>query len=276
MKRFQTTFIIFIFYIPLITINCSKDKEKTPISIIEEVVSTWENGNPKEVSIFAQKNNVKELITKKYFYSNGYIDLEENYADFHKGKSVLHGKTKSWFSDSSLNVEANFHYGDTLIATWYYRDSTWRNQTNRKKVTEWKFLPLSEAFGLNEKMKTNIKGDVTLKNIIWWKRDGNIKSNYTKLGNEYFGRFQMYHDNGNLEYDYFYNPSGQLDKNAFQYYKDGSIMIMETYSFGEIIDSVCWDQDGNQMTCPENTNIIPIEEVFRFWGPSTAIKEPSN
>ena len=74
----------------------------------------------------------------------------------------------------------------------------------------------------------------------------------------------MYHDNGNLEYDYFYNPSGQLDGKAFQYYKDGSIMIEETYSFGEIINSVCWDQDGNQVTCPERNIFIPKDGPIRF------------
>lgn len=107
-------------------------------AIIEEVVESYPNSQPKLVHYIQEVDGIKEVVGEKGFFENGQTKIE--------GKLINGKRTGLWkahFENGFLQSEGEFINGvRTGIAKVYFPDGTLRyegNYENDKEVGVWKF-----------------------------------------------------------------------------------------------------------------------------------------
>ncbi|MFA6199790.1 MAG: hypothetical protein WC679_05230 [Bacteroidales bacterium] len=248
--------VIILSLIIVLSFSCSKGSK--------EIISSYENGNPKLVYYTKTEKGIKKKVSEQMFYENGKIRYEGNFQhnertgkwsynfeDGTKFATCNYTKSKSGFDWEIYKADKTklVNSKDKISGITFYTDGCLARIMikNEKQEKEYRFFP---SFNLME--DRTMKGNVLNGQTLSFYENGHINSsNYFKNGIQ-DGTYILYYENGSQQIKGNYRQDNRVGK--WEYFKqDGSPDGEEIYGEdGSIIKQRAtglkyFDKDGNEI-----------------------------
>lgn len=248
--------VIAFSFIAIIFSSCAKGDKN--------VVSFYDNGNPKLIYFTKTTNGIKEKVFQQMYYENGKLQYEGSFMNNEKtGKWKYYFQTGVLFSECDFtNSKSGFNWevyksdktklvnkADKVEEITFYVEGGLaairiKNQTQEK---EYRFFP---SFNLMEERE--LKGNILNGQTLSFYENGNINSlNFFKDGMQ-DSVYILYYENGNVQIKGNYKMDNKVGK--WEYFReDGNSDGEELYhEDGSIIKPRAsgmkyFDKDGNQI-----------------------------
>ncbi|MDR0971490.1 MAG: hypothetical protein LBM25_03810 [Bacteroidales bacterium] len=231
----------------------------------KEVISTYENGNPKKVYYTKQENGNKIKVKEVMYYENGYIRYEGAFLNGERtGVWMFYFENGTLFAlaDFTNNSNGNnwevYKTDKTVIAKKsnkvktisFFSDGCLaliRIINDRDEETEYKFYP---SFNISQ--KALYKNGKYNGEVIALFNNGRINSkNFFKEGLQ-DSIYNLYYENGNIQVEGQYNKGEKIG--VWKYFnEDGSLKGEEEYALdGSIIKALSlgikyYDKEGKEI-----------------------------
>ncbi len=222
--------LIFLPLIVLLLLGCGNSEKK-------EIISRYENNNPKLIYYVVGKDGKKERVKEEMLYENG----KTRYLGEFKNE-VPNGNWKYYFETGKPFAQAIFDDTNTMGKDWIFYDETgaklFPESTDIREgvALDGQHCPTSVAFSKGD-LSTHIqffddfkpyskgttKNQVKEGEWLFYYKNGNLQTKGTFVAGELEGLQEVYYENGQLRYKgnfkqgkrvgiwYFYNEDGNLD-----------------------------------------------------------------
>jgi antitoxin component YwqK of YwqJK toxin-antitoxin module len=173
---------------------------------------------------------------KKYWYRNSQIKQIKNYKN-----GILNGKWTAWYENGQIEAEGFYKDGDEngkrtawyengqIEAEGFYKDgdengkwTTWYENGNKKLEAEYKIVSIDASIS-DQYCKNGGRGMVE-------------PSSGTFDLSIMIGKYNEWHENGQLQRECFYNEKGNLDGFFSKWDDDGSLYEKKLYKDGDLIN----------------------------------------
>ncbi|MDD2191968.1 MAG: hypothetical protein PHO12_05450 [Bacteroidales bacterium] len=247
---------IVIFLTILMTSSCTNGKK--------EVISYYENGNPKLVYYIKKDGEMKNKVAEKMYYENGKLKYEGNFENNERT-----GKWTYYFENGNKFSQANYTNSKSGEDIEVYKVDKTKIVGKKDKIEEVTFYPdgalaaikikydgfekeykFFPSFKLLEERTT--KGNLLNGESLSFFENGNINSrNYFKDGMQ-DSIYVLYYENGSTQIKGSFKMDERVGKWEF-FKEDGTLDGEEVYSDdGSIIKSrstgmQMFDKDGNEI-----------------------------
>ena len=186
--------------------------------------------SPKVIRTYKQsRNKLNDLVLETRWYENGQKQLEITAKD-----GILDGKITKWHENGQKALEGTYKDGQQFgkYTRWY---------DNGQKKSEGTCKGMTDSFWRACKNDGKYTG---------WHENGQIESEGTYKDGQQVGDWTQWHDNGQIESEGTYND-GKRDGKLTHWYDDGQKGVEAIFIDGELVDSKCWQDDGNECICED-------------------------
>jgi len=236
---------ITLFLMIIIFFSCSKGNK--------EIISYYENGNPKLVYYTKTEKEIKKKVSEQMFYENGKIKYEGKFGE----NNQKTGKWYYYFEDGTKFAECDFTKSKSGFGWEVYKTDKTKLVGSKDKVNEVTFYTNG---GL---AKIRISNETQEKEYKFFP-SFNLMEDRTLKNNILNGQTLSFFDNGKINSkNYFKN--GVQDSIYILYYENGSTQIKGNYKIGNKVGK--WEyfkQDGStdgDETYKEDGSIIKTRDT---------------
>ena len=245
-----------------------------------EGMEFYENGKPKSIKTYKESNEKFELIEYISLYGNGQKSKKETYKN---GKP--NGKWTEWHSNGQKSKEGTYKDGlkNGNWTEWYENGHKKDEGTFKGSIKDGKWIGWNENGTMkyegnfkdgkkHGKYKGYYEDDEYIRSGVSKNKIGDIHTIIDYIDNKIHGSFLKfhegqlvikenykqglsekgiwYHSNGQKLGEYNYKD-GEYDGLQTEWYENGQKKRENTYKNDVLVDSKCWDENGNECECSE-------------------------
>lgn len=217
--------IIAVFSLVFIFSSCSQNKK--------EIISFYENGNPKLVYYTKMDKNIKYKVAEKMYYENGKLKYEGNFDNNEKT-----GNWTYYFENGVVFAKGNFTNSKSGFDWEVYKIDKTKIVSKNDKIDEISFYPDGELASIkfrNDKQEKEYKFFPSYRVVEERDYKGNILN----------GQTLSFYENGNINSQNYFKD-GMQDSIYILYYENGAVQIKGNYKLDVKVGK--WEyfrQDGS-------------------------------
>jgi uncharacterized protein len=241
--------IIALFLLVLIFTSCSRNNK--------EVISYYENGNPKLVYYTKMDKNIKYKIAEKMYYENGKLQYEGN---FNNNERI--GKWTYYFENGVVFSKCDFTNSKSGFDWEVYRMDKTKIVGKKDKINQVSFYPDGALAAI--KIKSNgqekeYKFFATYRVLEEREYKGNILN----------GQTLSFYENGNINSKNYFKD-GMQDSVYLLYYENGATQIKGNYKLDSKVGK--WEYfkadgtpDGEEIYGEEGSLLKPRDTGLKYY-----------
>ncbi|MDX9797758.1 MAG: hypothetical protein RBT05_02760 [Bacteroidales bacterium] len=238
-----------IFLLVLIFSSCTKNNK--------EVISFYENGNPKLVYFTKMDKNIKYKVAEKMYYENGKLQYEGNFNNNEKT-----GKWTYYFENGAIFSKCDFTNSKSGNGWEVYKMDNTKIVSSKDKIDEVSFYPEGTLAAIkfrNQNQEKEYKFFPSFKVMEERNYKGNILN----------GQTLSFYENGNINSKNYFKD-GMQDSIYVLYYENGTTQIKGNYKLDTKVGK--WEYfredgspDGEEIYGDEGSLLKPRDTGLKYY-----------